>query len=423
MLQMNEMNKENIIQPFTRQTTETSIYSPTFAPKHASINGSDLEAFSDSMEVERLRHVSAQVPTHTTGIVSYNSYRISVDGANIEELSDNINMNKRRQSFSPSLGSGIMPTSPPDRLSNAPKRSRFANRRRAPPRPISTQRRGPSPTSPLPEGKVWDDVQPNTIQFPLTPPPEKIRAMISTLPRLSIPPNKRPPVEIVLHSPAASPIVEVPSVTHPLRIPSFGKYKLPSPPDTPALSCNISSPLELDFPELSFRGSSPSDSDPPESPINIENFDSHIARLPDTKFEESPYENMTLIDAIYQILRSPTESNDLLPSFPLRTSIPASATNLVSPLFSVIDRFDPRSRKSCNTCGDELTSRNFPNRTTKRCRHASSSCKKCLLNWIAASVDAGNLENIRCPDTDCREVLNDGEIRSHLIAGTTVKAK
>jgi hypothetical protein len=63
---------------------------------------------------------------------------------------------------------------------------------------------------------------------------------------------------------------------------------------------------------------------------------------------------------------------------------------------------------SCIVCDERiLTSTPKP---TQRCEHAVNVCKECMGGMIEAAIEGDDWHNIRCPELECRLVLDHEDV-------------
>ncbi|KAK4165728.1 hypothetical protein QBC43DRAFT_207622 [Cladorrhinum sp. PSN259] len=80
--------------------------------------------------------------------------------------------------------------------------------------------------------------------------------------------------------------------------------------------------------------------------------------------------------------------------------------------------FSEGSAEACGVCGDEKKVDGFPPRITEACKHEVSICKGCLGKWLESSAEAGNWKRLKCPDPECKELLEYGSVKRYASAET-----
>jgi len=68
-------------------------------------------------------------------------------------------------------------------------------------------------------------------------------------------------------------------------------------------------------------------------------------------------------------------------------------------------------RRDCTICCDTKEVDDFPGRITQACDHEVSTCRACLQNWIASSLESKFWDQIRC--WECSEVLKHSDMKAN----------
>lgn len=401
--------------------------------------------------------------------------RISIDGSNLEVLSDK-RINRRPGPFTPQLPSisAEGPSSNAWGCSGGIQRSRFANLARRPPPTVTNMKRRsrmPEPVRIIPEpfqklhmnAEPERPFQPSTLTPPLTPPDKKIRLAPYLLPRLTIPDNQRPAVQewsrptlgnisttevtssvpnisqntqLQLHTSSPvdryqadhsviSSIESLPGITRDVSHRPKNQSQDISPLETPELLHRIDLPSELDFPDYSFTPQS-------EASPTIASY----ARMPSTKLRKRPPTldaspadgHQSLFSAIYSILRSPSTASTPMSRGSALSSHKTSPIDRIAPLFSSpskkerfsLSRLTTRAR-TCACCREKRSIAHYPIRPTARCSHESTTCQDCIIKWIKSSMSNGEVQRIRCPGTDCRQVISYDDVKNLVPTSIFVK--
>jgi hypothetical protein len=426
------------------------------------VDGSTLEKISDT-ESRKPRYTSELPSGRQQNDVTSPTQRLSIDGSDIESISDSLKLRNSRQkrSLAPNLAS-ISAAVSPQTSQTTPRRSKYANYGRKGPSSLGT----PKSRSVMLDSR-WrsDSLSPSL--SPSSPSIITLRPTPFQLPKLVIPDNGRPPVQsmqaewfnpgMTKRKPVAKPKTEVLEYVAPVTpIAVHAKYltyhcsddadspisisdslvsitrdiiryvettnKELSPLEAPKLSHNIRLPSALDFPDLSYT---PQTDTSPIRSIFLEHFDTLSNQQTTTPLPPNSTENgtMSLFSAIYKILRNPSSAgSNNSGRFSLISASPQSPSDYVSPLFST--RSPPRpltisvfpsfsrneKKKFCNVCQEDVLISKFPTRPTRRCRHESSTCQDCIVQWIQSCVDDGKMCGIKCPTDSCREDLSDEDV-------------
>jgi hypothetical protein len=158
------------------------------------IDGAALEKLSDGDSRFKPRCVSEIQPIRPRISSGYKAVRQSIDGANLEAISDGLNAGRLllRRSVSPK---GTTLRLPENSYSTAPQRSKVTNHARRPPsKLLVAKRRNINPENKPEEQNSGHRISLNS---PFTPELCQPRPSPFQLPKLSIPDNRRPPVELI----------------------------------------------------------------------------------------------------------------------------------------------------------------------------------------------------------------------------------
>lgn len=67
-------------------------------------------------------------------------------------------------------------------------------------------------------------------------------------------------------------------------------------------------------------------------------------------------------------------------------------------------------RAECSTCSRKLAASSFP-KITAQCKHAASTCKACVKNWLAISLNSNTFDKVACPE--CPERMQNEDMKKH----------
>jgi hypothetical protein len=164
------------------------------SPYRRTVDGANLEQISDVIRRKPLPVTSVNPFLGQNGSRD-RRLRISIDGSTLETISDNLDLRKSsaRWTISPLLTPPSEVSSPRALQQNGPHRSKFANHSRRPPSTLAVPKRRSRALELHPE--LDNVVEPLRVNSPK--PNTQTRPSHRQLPKLIIPENERPRVELI----------------------------------------------------------------------------------------------------------------------------------------------------------------------------------------------------------------------------------
>ncbi|KAF4635464.1 hypothetical protein G7Y89_g2641 [Cudoniella acicularis] len=95
----------------------------------------------------------------------------------------------------------------------------------------------------------------------------------------------------------------------------------------------------------------------------------------------------------------------------LRSEVVNEMTFLVISEDELLQELEQSQKRTCILCVEDFHISAFPTSITAKCAHQTNTCIPCLQYWIAAELDRGGLEAIKC--SECPEPLQHGDIKCY----------
>lgn len=70
---------------------------------------------------------------------------------------------------------------------------------------------------------------------------------------------------------------------------------------------------------------------------------------------------------------------------------------------------DAEQFHDCIVCGDNVAADDIG--SLEACLHSTQICKPCWSNWVAASIDLGNWNNLTCPEENCKSQMEHTDLQ------------
>jgi hypothetical protein len=95
---------------------------------------------------------------------------------------------------------------------------------------------------------------------------------------------------------------------------------------------------------------------------------------------------------------------------PLGQTVEFELTRNVTDKFTAEEAWLLPLTTSCVVCGDDKRASEIPSSITKSCEHDATTCKECIGQWIASSMDTVAWDRLRCPE--CPQLLRFEDVQA-----------